>query len=116
MTVAKGGVHMLHLLFAVMLLLHGLGHTLGFWVAVPPWFALLWLLPGIGFLAGAWGYWQGEEWWPAIVGLSALGSLVILTFPTGVLRLAPFRSALAFDLLMIALTTLPWTRQLLAGL
>lgn len=106
---------MLHILFAIMLLAHGLGHTAGFWMAVPPWFALLWLAPGLGFVIGAWGYWNGDAWAAAVVGLAALSSLVVLTFPTGVLRLAPYRSALAFDLLTLAALMLPWTRQMLAG-
>jgi hypothetical protein len=50
-----------------------------------------------------------------VLGIAALGSLVVLTFPTGVLRLAPYRSALVFDLLTLLVLTLPWTRQLLAG-
>jgi hypothetical protein len=106
---------MLHVLFAIMLFAHGIGHTIGLWMAVPPWFALLWLLPGLGFLAGAWGVWQGAAWAVGVLGIAALGSLVVLTFPTGVLRLAPYRSALVFDLLTLLVLTLPWTRQLLAG-
>ena len=107
---------MLHTLFVLILVLHGVGHTVGFWMAVPPWFALLLTLPGVGFLAGAWGYWNGDPWWPAVVVLAALASFVVLTFPTGVLRLAPFRAALIFDMLTITTVSLPWTRQLVTGL
>jgi hypothetical protein len=106
---------MLHPLIVLALLLHGIGHAVGFWTAVPAWFALAWLLPGGGFLAGAWGFWQHTAWAPAVLVISATASLLMLALPIGALRQAPYGSALAFDLLVIVAIAAPWSRRLLAG-
>jgi hypothetical protein len=45
---------MLHLSIALLLLMHGVGHAVGFWMPVPIRFTVTWLLPGIGFLVGSW--------------------------------------------------------------
>ena len=47
---------MLHVLIAIALFMHGAGHAVGFWMPVPAWFSFAWLLPGLGFVAGAWGH------------------------------------------------------------
>ena len=106
---------MLHMLIVLVLLLHGVGHAVGFWMAVPGWFALAWLLPGVGFLAGAWGFWEHAAWAPAVLVASAAASLLMLALPTGALRQAPYGSALAFDLLVIFAFAVPWSRRLMAG-
>jgi hypothetical protein len=106
---------MLHLLIVLALLLHGIGHAVGFWLPVPSWFALAWLLPGAGFLVGAWGLWQYTGWWPPALVVSAAASLLMLALPTGALRQVPYGSALAFDLLVILAIAVPWTRRLTAG-
>lgn len=107
---------MVQYILVVTLLMHGLGHTVGFWMPVPPWFALLWTLPGVGFLVGAWGVWNDDAWWPAVVMLSSMASVVVLTFPTGVLHLTPFRSALGLNLVMFAAVGLFSVRRVLTGL
>ena len=107
---------MLHLLIVLALLLHGIGHAVGFWMAVPAWFAVAWLLPGVGFVAGAWGFWQHAAWAPAVLVASAAASLLMLALPTGALRQAPYGSALAFDLLVILAIVAPSGRRLVAGL
>jgi hypothetical protein len=110
---------MLHALVALALVMHGVGHALGFWMAVPAWFAVAWLVPGAGFLAGAWGFWHHADWWPAVLVASATASLLMLVLPTGALRQAPFGSfgsALAFDLIVIVALMVPWSRRLVAGL
>jgi len=106
---------MLHLLIVLALLMHGIGHAVGFWMAVPAWFALGWLLPGVGFVVGAWGVWQHAAWSPAALVASAMASLLMLALPTGALRQPPYGSALAFDLLVILAITAPWSRRLMAG-
>ena len=85
-------------------------------MADPAWFAVAWLLPGVGFLVGAWGLWQHADWWPAVLVASAAASLLVLALPAGALRQAPYGSALAFDLLVILAIAVPWGRRLLAGL
>ena len=64
-------------------------------------FAVAWLLPGVGFLAGAWGFWQHAAWAPAGLVASAAASLLLLALPTGALRHAPYGAALAFDALPV---------------
>ncbi|HZO27621.1 MAG TPA: hypothetical protein VFH48_16720 [Chloroflexota bacterium] len=107
---------MLHLLIVLALLLHGIGHAVGFWMAVPSWFAVACLAPGVGFLVGGWGFWQHAAWWPAVLAASAAASLLMLALPTGALRQAPYGSALAFDLIVLFLLVLPWSRRLVAAL
>ena len=106
---------MLHLLLVLALLLHGIGHAVGFWMAVPAWFAVAWLLPGVGFLAGAWGVWQHAGWASAVLVASAAASLLMLALPTGALRRASYGAALAFDLLVIVAIAVPWGRRLMVG-
>lgn len=106
---------MLHVLVVLALMLHGIGHAVGFWTAVPAWFAVGWLLPGVGFLAGAWGCWQLAAWAPAALVASAAASLLMLALPTGALRQAPYGSALAFDILVILAIGVPRGRRLMTG-
>jgi hypothetical protein len=106
---------MLNLLIVLALLLHGIGHAVGFWMAVPAWFAFAWLLPGVGFLVGAWGFWQQADWWPAALAASAAASLLMLALPTGALRQGPYGSAVAFDLVVFLAIAVPWSRRLLGG-
>jgi len=44
----------LRIVMALALAAHGIGHSVGFGVAAPLWFAAAWLLPGAGFVIGAW--------------------------------------------------------------
>ena len=106
---------MLHTLIVLALLLHGIGHAVGLWMAVPAWFAVAWLLPGVGFPVGAWGCWQHATWWPTLLIASAAASLLMLALPTGALRQGPYGSAVAFDLLVILAIAAPWSRRLMAG-
>jgi hypothetical protein len=106
---------MLHLMVVLVLLAHGIGHGVGFWMPVPSWFAFAWLVPGAGFSVGAWGYWQHADWWPAVLMTSAALSLAMVMLPTGTLRQAPYASALAFDLLVILTIAMPWSRRLVGG-
>jgi hypothetical protein len=106
---------MLHVLIVLALLMHGIGHAVGFWMAVPAWFAVSWLLPGIGFLVGSWGFWQHALWSPAVIIASAMMSILMLAEPTGASRQAPYGVALAFDLLVILAIAVPWSRRFIAG-
>ena len=106
---------MLHVLIVLALLMHGIGHAVGFWLPVPAWFAVGWLLPGVGFLVGSWGFWQHAGWSPAALAASATASLLMLVMPTGALRQAPYGSALVVDLLVILASAVPWSRRLMAG-
>src|SRR4051812_6485810 len=107
---------MLHALVGAALVLHGVGHAVGFWLGVPAWFAATWLLPGVGFLVGAWGFWRHAEWWPIVVAVSAVASLLALALQGGAPRQAPVGSALAFDLVVLAALLVPWSRRFVLGL
>jgi hypothetical protein len=106
---------MWHALIALALLLHGAGHAVGFWMPVPAWLRLLWLAPGLVFLAGAWGYWQRAEWWPGVVAAAAVGSLLTVVLAPGALRLGPYGSAFVFDALILLVLLLPAGRRLVAA-
>ena len=106
---------MLHLIIMLLLLLHGTGHAVGFWMPVPTWFRLTWLLPGIGFILGSWAFWQRADWWPTVILGSASLSL-LLVFLTGAVKPGPLASAFAFDLAIIVVLVVPWTRRLILGL
>jgi hypothetical protein len=105
---------MLHLMIALALLLHGVGHAVGFWIPVPSWFAVAWLLPGLGFLAGSWACWQRVDWWPVLIVASSAASL-LLVLATGALRAGPLASALAFDVVVLAVLLVPWSRHVATG-
>jgi hypothetical protein len=105
---------MLHAIITAVLMLHGVGHAVGFWLPVPTWFALAWLLPGIGFLIGSWAFWQRADWWPLVVLLAALASLLLVLL-TGELKAGPFASAFLFDLAVIVALVVPWSRRIMLG-
>jgi hypothetical protein len=112
---AFGGETMLHILIAVALVAHGVGHTVGFWMKVPLWFELFWMLAGAGFVAGAWGFWQRTDWWPTAIALSAAGSLIVMMLPHGVFDVTPFSAALAFNLVTLFVLIVPTSRQWLSA-
>ena len=106
---------MLHPVITLALLMHGVGHAVGFRMPVATWFAVAWLLPGIGFLAGTGALWQRADWWPTAVLASAIVSL-LLVLPTGALKPGPLASAFAFDLVILVVLLVPWSRRLVVGL
>jgi hypothetical protein len=105
-----------HAVIALALLLHGAGHAVGFGMPVPAWFRLLWLLAGLAFLAGTWGFWQRADWWPAVVGGAAAASLLTVVLVPGALRLGPYGSAFVFDVLTLLVLLVPHGRRLVAAL
>ncbi|MGH2352161.1 MAG: hypothetical protein ACRDJN_11180 [Chloroflexota bacterium] len=107
---------MWHVVIALALLAHGVGHAVGFWMPVPAWFRLLWLLPGLAFLVGAWAFWQHAEWWPVAVGAAAAASLLTIVLAPSTLRLGPYGSAFVFNALTLLVLLAPQGRRLLAGL
>jgi hypothetical protein len=107
----------LKILLAVLLVAHGVGHTVGFWISVPLWFAFLWVLPGASFASAAWGVWTQADWWPVVTIAAALvsGALLLLLQPTALRAPGPLVSALAFDLVALAALLLPWSHRFLNG-
>ena len=122
------------------LLVHGIGHIMGFlaaWTSVPmgfstePWvfsnqvsmssaigrvFGLVWLLALAGFLAATVGLLQGQAWWPTLAVLAALISIaVILPWWNTVTPGSKF-GALAVDVLVLAALLPGWREQVMAVL
>jgi hypothetical protein len=93
---------MFHYIIAFILIVHGLGHVMGFlesWTTIPagfsdrPWllpgnitiesgvgraFGLLWLIALAGFVGAGLGLLFSQSWWPALAAASAAISLVVI--------------------------------------
>lgn len=106
----------LRIVIALALAAHGLGHSVGFGAAAALWFAAAWLLPGAGFVIGAWAFWTHRSWWEPVVFSSALVSLGLEAIASVSLQPAPYASAAAFNTLAIILLLVPRTRRQLAQL
>jgi hypothetical protein len=106
---------MWHSLVALALVLHGAGHAVGFWMPVPAWFAVAWLVPGAAVGAGAWGVWRRAGWWPVVVLAAAVLSLLALVLVPSAAQRGPYGSALALDLLAILVLLVPRTRRAVAA-
>ena len=81
----------LNILIAGALFVHGVGHTLGFWMPARSWLfphasektlrllsSVFWVLAAIGFVAaslGFWGFLVPIEWWSMLAVASAFISL-----------------------------------------
>jgi hypothetical protein len=98
------------------LAVHGVGHTVGFGVPAPSWFAAAWLLAGAGFVMGAWAFWTHRSWWEPVVFCSALASLALEAMAGVSLQPGPYASAAIFNALTIILLLVPRTRRQLAHL
>ena len=107
---------MWHALIALALLTHGVGHAVGFWMPVPAWLRLLWLVPGLVVRVGAWGFWQRADWWPVVVAAAAAGSLLTVLLAPGALRLGPYGSAFVFDALSLLVLLVPSGRRVVTVL
>ena len=108
---------MLRVVVVLALLAHGIGHAVGFWMPVPQWLAVSWLVPGVVFVASAWGAWTRATWWPrtAAVG-SGLSIAALLPQPSLVAAGGPFMSAFAFDMIVLAALVVPWSRRTLLAI
>ena len=104
----------LRIVIVVALAAHGVGHSVGFGVAAPLWFAAAWLLPGVGFVIGAWGFWTHRSWWEPLVLSSAVASVALEALVGVSLQPGPYASAAVFNALAIVLLLVPRTRQQLA--
>ena len=102
------------IVIALAIAAHGVGHSVGFGVAAPLWFAAAWLLPGAGFVIGAWAFWTHRTWWASVVFGSALASLALEAIAGVSLQPGPYASAAVFNALAIILLLLPQTRRQLA--
>ncbi|MFX0199775.1 MAG: hypothetical protein ACFFCW_26940 [Candidatus Hodarchaeota archaeon] len=95
----------MHLIYTIVLLVHGLGHLLGVisivgglikspgftttsWVltnrlglseTIVRALGVLWLVPTVGFVASALGFWSDLDWWRPLTWVMVAFSVVLLT-------------------------------------
>ena len=106
----------LRILIALALAAHGVGHTVGFGVGAPLWFAAVWIVPGVGFVVGAWSLWKHMGWWPPLVLVSAIASLALEALAGVSLQPGPYASAAVFNTVAMLALFVPRTRQHLANM
>ena len=90
-------------------------HTIGLAVPLPVWFAGIWLVPGIGFVAAAWGFWKHTLWWITVALVSAIASLAPEAVAGLPLRAGPYASAAVFNVVILLVLLIPRTRQLISS-
>jgi uncharacterized membrane protein YphA (DoxX/SURF4 family) len=130
-------MNILRYVLALALIMHGVGHVMGFIAAWTPtievgfssapsilWsgatvesavgkaFGLLWLVACVGSVGAGFGLLFGHEWWRALAVASAFISLAAIvpwwnTVPAG----ARF-GGVVFDLVIIALLLFPWSQRI----
>lgn len=123
---------MAHLIFALALLAHGIGHVLfvanawGYWTVgagrgallaqalhlgqpVERLLGLLWLLPLAGFTLGAWAFYTQAAGWPLWLLVSAALSAALIVAGWGSINVSSALFALLFNLIVVAVAL--WQRQ-----
>jgi hypothetical protein len=117
---------MAQIVVAILLLAHGVGHALflanswGMWKGetaratvfgnilhvsqtLEGVVGILWLLPLIGFLATAWGYYSATPWWRTTALASSVISAALIILWWGGLNTSSGIFALVFDLAVVAI-------------
>jgi hypothetical protein len=74
--------------------------------------ALLWLIPMMGFLAGSYGLWTGQEWWRLVLGVASLASIAVVLPWWGVMPAFSYVGAIAVDIAVLVAILTPWGAQL----
>jgi uncharacterized membrane protein YphA (DoxX/SURF4 family) len=125
---------LIRMLFALPLILHGIGHLSGIagaWSSASsgfsarPWifsqgivlqspvgraWSLLWLVAGLGLVAAGLGLLFGQPWWPALAVAGAVVSLVAMVpwwnaIPAGA------KAGIVFDLVILVVLLVPPLRE-----
>lgn len=128
------------LVFAIVLIMHGIGHIMGVmaaWTTVPSplqsghWllssgvtmttpigrmFGLLWLLAMVGFVVVGIGVLANQTWWPALALASSVISLVAVVPWFNLMPLGSAVGAVLVDVLVIIMLVTPWGDQLLRAI
>ena len=95
------------------LILHGIGHSGGYWMFVKSWlspaltnyplkwfFVALWLIAMIGYLAAGIGVLQMHSWWRVVAAVASIISLIVSVL---YIQGAPFNAAAADVIILAAL-------------
>jgi hypothetical protein len=83
-------------------------------VGAQVWFAAAWLLPGLGFVVGSWGFCKHISWWHPVTIAFAVLSLALEGLAGVSLQPGPYASAAVFNVLVLLVLLVPRTRQLVA--
>jgi hypothetical protein len=74
--------------------------------------ALLWLIPMLGFVAGTYGLWTGQEWWRPLLVVASIASIVAVLPWWGVMPTFSYLGAIAVDLAVLVAILTPWGDQI----
>jgi hypothetical protein len=74
--------------------------------------ALLWLIPMVGFLAGAYGLWTGQEWWRPVLAAASVASIAAVLPWWGVMPTFSYLGAIAVDVAVLVGILTPWGDQI----
>lgn len=131
---------MFRLIIALVLILHGIGHTMGFfasWTSVPmgfrdqPWifsgdiimssdvgraFGLLWLVALIGFVGSGLGLLFNYDWWKSLAIASSVISLIVIIPWWNTVATGAQIAAVLVDVIVIMVLSLPIGDRLIESL
>jgi hypothetical protein len=74
--------------------------------------ALLWLIPMVGFLAGTYGLWVGQEWWRPVLAVASVASIAVVLPWWGVMPTFSYLGAIAVDIAVLVGILTPWGDQI----
>jgi hypothetical protein len=74
--------------------------------------ALLWLIPMVGFLAGTYGLWTGQEWWRPVLAVASVASIAAVLPWWGVMPTFSYLGAIAVDVAVLVGILTPWGDQI----
>jgi hypothetical protein len=74
--------------------------------------ALLWLIPLVGFLFGAYGLWTGQEWWRPVLAVASITSIAVVLPWWGVMPTFSYLGAIAVDLAVLVGILTPFGDQI----
>ena len=74
--------------------------------------ALLWLIPLVGFVAGTYGLWTGQEWWRPVLAVASIASIAAVLPWWGVMPAFSYLGAIAVDIAVLVGILTPWGDQL----
>jgi hypothetical protein len=107
------------------LILHGIGHSGGYWMFVKSWlspglvnaplkwlFVVVWLVAMMGYFAAGVGLLQMQSGWRTVAVAASVVSLVVSVL---YIQGAPFSAAVADIIILVALLVLRWPGAKIVG-